>query len=118
MTCLIVEGFPTRRGIAWAATPREPGTRRLWVSSNPLLRTTRAVASASPGPSGMGITESVPTIIVPMCWVAATSGLEGLGPPGLGPAPNPFILVTNSVRPSGDTVTVVGYQAVGINPMI
>src|SRR5207302_1894625 len=88
----------------------------LRVSSNPLFRTTRAVASASPSASGTGITETVPAIMLAMYWVSAVDRATGLGPRGLGPAPNPFALVTNNVRPSRATVTVVGYHAVGIRP--
>src|SRR5207302_6266769 len=88
----------------------------LRVSSNPLFRTTRAVASASPSASGTGITETVPGIMLAMYWVSAVDRATGLGPRGLGPAPNPFALVTNNVRPSRATVTVVGYHAVGISP--
>src|SRR5437879_1941492 len=110
------DGSPTRRGTAWGDAFRAPGARRLRVSSNPLFRTTRAVASASPGPSGTGITETVPAIMLAMYWVSAVLLATGLGPWGLGPAPNPFALVTNNVRPSRATVTVVGYHAVGINP--
>src|SRR5438046_1541044 len=111
------DGLPTRRGIATGGAG-PPATRRLRVSSNPLFWTVRAVMSASAAPCGAGTIETVPTIMLPMYWAPAAGRGTGLGPRGLGPAPRPFALVTNRVRPSRDTVTVVGYQAVGMRPVI
>src|SRR5579884_184384 len=111
------DGSPTRRGIARGATPPRPRTRRLRASSKPLFWTTRAVIAASPAASGIVMIETVPTIMLPMyCSEPSAPPRVGLGPRGLGPAPSPFELVTYNVRPSPATVTVVGYQAVGINP--
>src|SRR5829696_6321219 len=108
MTCLMRAAARGRR----AARPRT------W-----LLARTRAVAALrAPRVRGTRRTWMEPLIIVPgncdsgpgACDpVQADGGWGGLSSlQGLGPAPESFVFVMTSRRPSGETSTSAGYQAV------
>src|SRR5262245_4042774 len=109
MTCLIGEGSPGRDG-----TTAPPATAASGRSKRSLVRTW-AVHFSSWFSSRAGIIDSVPVIIEPT-YCDRSVVRYGFGPPGFGPAPSPLALVTSRCPPSGATVTVVGYQPVGMSP--
>src|ERR1700757_1110264 len=114
MMCLIGVVCPG----CWGPPGDRPAPRPSPWASKPSLARTWSVHQSNWAWSKRPITDKVPAIIDPEYWsgAAGSSGLVGSGCPGpaLGPAPKPLALVTNNFEPI--TVTVLGYQPVGIRP--
>src|ERR1700731_2661863 len=114
MMCLIGLVCPG----CWGTTGDRPAPRTSPWASKPSLVCTWPVHLSSWAWPKPPITDNVPVIIDPAYWLGAagSSDLVGSGCPGpaLGPAPRPLALVTNNFDPI--TLTVLGYQPVGIRP--
>src|SRR3954470_13953264 len=109
MTCLMVDGSPTRSGIAFGATPSRAGADE--TAPQPLLPRTRAIPAASCFGPGTGTNDRLPTYDEPVAR-PLPSPSTAAGPR----LPIPLPLTTRSwLRPWSST-TADGYHAVGSRP--
>src|SRR3954447_8476495 len=109
MTCLMVDGSPTRSGIALGLTPFRAGADE--TEPQPLLARTRAMPAASCFGPGTGTKDRLPTYDEPVAR-PLPSATELAGPT----LPTPLPLTTSSWLRARSSVTADGYHPVGTRP--